>query len=302
MDTNSQNTCSGNAAWMAGKVGAFMHYLPRTPDNMDTAAAGFDVAGVVRQLVEMRVDWFCLTLGQNDGYFIAPNDTYEALAEYPRASHCLARDIPAEFIEALRPHGIRFMLYLTCQTPTRDPEAISKFGFGEDVRRGDRRLTAEGVAKWARVIAEWSRRYGDGVSGWWFDGAYDYLGFGADVARIYTEAVKTGNPRAVAAYNSGLDVPPQPGLGDFSAGELDLPFEHDCHSLFAGKGMQWHVLTYLGDYWMKTNRRYEDGQWRPWLADVLSRGGAVTLDMGHDFPSGLFDAAQAAQFRRITEQ
>lgn len=302
----STETASGKRGlatdWMVGGVGAFMHYLPKTREELAAAAAQFDVEGVARQLVGMGADWFCLTLGQNDGFYISPNDVYETLAGCPAGGHCSARDIPAEFIRALRPHGIRLMLYLPCQTPNRDLEAIAHFGFGEDVRRGDRRLTPEGVGKWAEVIEEWSRRYGGGVSGWWFDGAYDFLGFSADVARIYSQAAKSGNPDAVVAFNSGLDCRTLPGASDYAAGEvaepLDLP---PCTSRFASGEMQWHVLTYMGDYWMKTNLRHTDEQWRAWLSSVRSHGGAVTLDMGHAFPSGLFDSAQAAQFRRVAK-
>lgn len=57
--------------WMAGKVGAFMHYWPDAehPDRTKT----FDVEGLKKQLVEMDVDFFFITLGQNSNWYVAPN-------------------------------------------------------------------------------------------------------------------------------------------------------------------------------------------------------------------------------------
>ena len=297
-DTSAEKSARATA-WMSGKAGVFMHYLVKSDDDLAAAVSGFDVDGVVRQLVEMRADWFCLTLGQNTGYYISPNNVYESIADYPKSSRCSRRDIPAEFIRALKPHGIRFLLYLPCQTPNSDAKAAAGFGFGEAVRRGDRRLTSKGVANWAKVIEEWSRRYGDGLSGWWFDGAYDFLGFGEDVASVYSAAAKAGNGDAVVAFNSGLDLSMRTRIGDYAAGEISKPFGTVCKSRFEESGLQWHALTYLGDYWQRRNCRYPTERWREWVSSVLKNGGAVTLDMGHDHPSGLFDAEQAKQFRQL---
>jgi hypothetical protein len=35
---------------------------------------------------------------------------------------------------------------------------------------------------WSEVSQEWSDRYGDKVSGWWFDGGYAHIGLSAPAA------------------------------------------------------------------------------------------------------------------------
>jgi hypothetical protein len=291
---------SAFTSWMKGKTGAFMHYLYSEKGAAEIDK--FDVPGVVRQLVEMKADYFCLTLGQNSGWYLAPNDLYEDIAGYPRSTRCSARDVPAEFIKALKPHGIKFMLYLPCQTPNRDTAAIERFGFGSSVRYGDCRLTPEGVRKWASVIEWWSRRYGEGVAGWWFDGAYEWLGFDEGVARIYAAAAKAGNTKAIVAFNGGVRRRTLPLGSDYMAGEENDPLDFVCSSSRNEDMLQWQVLTFLGDRWGRANCRHPDEKWLPWLSAAYANGGAVTFDMGHDMPSGLFSSEQVAQFKRLKEQ
>ena len=155
--------------WMAqAKVGAFMHFLPGSTN----AAPHFDAEGVARQLAEAGVRYFVFTLGQNGGVMNAPNATYERLAGYAPGARCSARDLPLALADALKPHGIRLMLYLPCQTPNRDLQAIRAFGLPEEKLNHDRKIDPAFGRKWAQVIQEWSDRYGDRVSGWWFDGGY----------------------------------------------------------------------------------------------------------------------------------
>jgi hypothetical protein len=295
----SLGPANGQTGWMRGKTGAFMHYLFGA-DGMATLDA-FDVEALAAQLAEMKADFFCLTLGQNTGYYLAPNDAYEDIAGYARGSRCSARDIPAALIRALKPHGIRLMLYLPCQTPNQDTAAAARFGFGEAARYRDRRFTPEGVRNWAKVIAWWSRRYGRDIAGWWFDGAYAWLGFDSDVARCYACAAKSGNPQAVVAFNAGVRRPTLPLGSDYMAGEENEPLDVICRGPRNEDELQWHVLTFMGKRWAQPTCRYTDEQWRPWLQAAYEKGGAVMLDMAPVKPTGCFDREQAAQFKRLKE-
>ena len=40
----------------------------------------FDVAGLTRQLVQAHVPYFILTIGQNSGFYLSPNRTYDEIA------------------------------------------------------------------------------------------------------------------------------------------------------------------------------------------------------------------------------
>ena len=288
--------------WMPeAKVGAFMHFLP----GADTFARveAFDVPAVARQLAESGARYFVFTLGQNSGYMNAPNAAYDAAAGYAAGERCARRDLPAELAAALKPHGIRLMLYLPCQTPNRDLQAIKAFGLPETPFNGDRKIDMAFARKWAEVIREWSQRYGEAVSGWWFDGGYAHVGFNDEIAAVYAAAAKSGNPAAVATFNPGVSLKRWTAAEDYTAGELNEPLTYGCEGRWLD-GSQWQVLTYLGKTWGKRDTRYTDAQWAGWAAAVTAKGGCVTFDLGPNYdpaagPVGTFDAAQLRQLRAI---
>lgn len=61
----------------------------------------------------------------------------------------------------------------------------------------------------------------------------------------------------------------------------------------------WHVLTFAGSFWSRTDCRYEDRQWIDWMTPILKNGGAVTIDLAIDRPTGRLNDAQAAQLKRV---
>lgn len=288
--------------WMpTAKVGAFMHFLPNA-GNFDLVEA-FDVQAVAGQLAEAGAAYFVFTLGQNSGYMNAPNATYEKIAGFAPHARCAKRDLPLELAAALKPRGIRLMLYLPCQTPNRDLQAIRAFGIPEEPVNRDRKIDLAFARKWAAVIREWSDRYGDKVSGWWFDGGYQWVGVNETIAAVYTEAVKHGNPHAVVTFNPGVSLKRWTASEDYTAGELNDPFRHACEGRWLD-GSQWHVLTFLGKTWGKRNMRFPDEPWCAWVSGVTARGGCVTLDLGPNYDAaagaiGTFDSAQLHQLTAI---
>lgn len=282
--------------WMPkAKFGVFAHYLKGKNNFADMDR--YDTAKVVEQLREMNARYFVITLGQNTGYFCAPNAVYEQLCGYPAGSHCFSNDIPAQLIRALKPTGIPLMLYLPCQTPNSDLHAIQAFGLGGT--KGDRPIDSEFARKWGEVIADWSRRYGDGIAGWWFDGGYRHIGFNADIAEIYARALKEHNPNAVVAFNPGVSLKRHVPADDYTAGELNEPFTHVCTNRWHD-GVQWHVLTYLGKTWGNREIRFTDEQWLNWMRPALTNGGCITIDLALN-PDGSFDTNQVQQLKRITD-
>lgn len=290
--------------WMPeAKVGAFMHFLPGEANFARVGA--FDVQAVAKQLAESGVRYFVFTLGQNSGYMNAPNAAYDALAGFKAGERCATRDLPAELAAALKPLGIRLMLYLPCQTPNRDLRAIRAFGVPEEPANRDRKIDAAFAQKWARVIREWSDRYGESVSGWWFDGGYQGVGFNSEIARIYAAAAKHGNPNSVVTFNPGVSLKRWTDAEDYTAGELNEPLTHVCGGRWLD-GSQWHVLTFLGKTWGRRDTRYTDEQWRAWVGSVTAKGGVVTLDLGPNYevqagPVGAFDEAQLRQLKAIVK-
>ncbi len=295
-----------NAAtdWMPeAKVGAFMHFLPGASNFAQVEA--FDVRAVAKQLADSGVGYFVFTLGQNSGYMNAPNAAYDARAGFKAGERCATRDLPAELAAALKPHGIRFMLYLPCQTPNRDLQAIKAFGAPEAPLNKDRKIDLAFAEKWAQVIREWSDRYGESVSGWWFDGGYQWVGMNDAIAKLYADAAKHGNPKSVVTFNPGVSLKRWTAAEDYTAGELNEPFAHACEGRWLD-GSQWHVLTFLGKTWGKRDTRYTDAQWCAWVGAVTAKGGCVTLDLGPNYdakagPVGTYDEAQLRQLKAIVK-
>ncbi len=290
-----------NTDWLKdAKYGVFMHFLPG--DTQDLARVKeFEVEGLARQLETLGAKYFVITLGQNSGFFNAPNATYDRYTGYAAGERCSTRDLPLDLHEALKPKGIRLMLYLPCQTPNQDARAQRAFGLAEGKR--DQPIDLEFAKKWAQVIQEWSDRYGDKVAGWWFDGGYKSVRFNEEIAETYAKAVKHGNPKAIVTFNPGVRLIRHTQAEDYTAGELNEPFDVLPASRWV-EGSQWHALTYLGSRWSGRDTRYPAEKWARWASTAVAKGGAVTLDMGPNWnpqagPIGALAEAQMAQVRAV---
>lgn len=284
------------------RLGAFMHFLP-TDEAGFALLQKFDVDALAGQLESMGAKYFVFTLYQNTGYLNAPNAAYDRRTGYAPGERCSTRDLPLDLHRALAPKGIKLLLYVTGQTPNRDPRAQKAYGLPG--RAADLPIDTVFGKKWAEVIQEWSDRYQDKVAGWWFDGCYQWIHFNEDIAAIYAAAARHGNPRTLVAFNPGVKRPVirATQAENYTAGELDQPFAARPASRWLD-GAQWHALTYLGSRWAGRETRYPDAQWIEWVVDVTAKGGVVTLDMGPNLdpqagPIGAFSEPQVKQFRAI---
>ncbi len=293
-----------NTDWLheAG-VGVFMHLLPGSPEQLRLVDE-FDVEALAAQLESAGARYFVLTLGQNSGFMNAPNATYDRITGYQAGQRCSTRDLPLELTGALQPRGIRLMLYLPCQTPNRDVRAQKAFGLAQGPK--DQPIDVAFARRWAEVIHEWSARYGDRLAGWWFDGGYLHVGFNDEIAAIYADAVKRGNPQAIVTFNPGIKLIRWTQAEDYTAGELNEPFEIVPTGRWLDAS-QWHALTYLGSSWGKRDTRYPAERWITWVRKSLAQGGAVTLDAGPNWdpqegPIGAISEPQIMQLRSIMRQ
>jgi hypothetical protein len=292
---------SRDTDWLKdARYGVFMHLLPGNSRQLEQVKA-FDTEALARQLEAVGARYFVITLGQNSGYFNAPNAAYDQITGYAPGERCATRDLPLDLYRALHPKGIKLMLYLPCQTPNEDRRAQKAFGVA--AAPGDQRIDIEFARKWARVIREWSERYGDKVAGWWFDGGYDQVQFNEGIARVYADAVKAGNPHAIATFNPGVKLVRHTRAEDYTAGELNEPFGVIPMSRWVD-GSQWHALTFLGSMWSRRDVRYPTEKWVEWVRAVVAHGGAVTLDMGPNWnpqagPIGALTGGQVAQVMAI---
>jgi hypothetical protein len=292
---------SADAAWLReAKYGVFMHLLPSDAKTLGLVAR-FDAPALAQQLEAVEAGYFVITLGQNSGYFNAPSATYDRITGYAPGERCSTRDLPSDLAEVLRAKAIRLMLYLPCQAPNEDARAQRAFGLPQG--RKDQPIDAAFAAKWATVIQEWSDRYGDRVSGWWFDGGYDRVHFTEAIARTYAAAAKHGNPHAIVTFNPGVRLIRHTQSEDYTAGELNDPFS-TVPSSPSVNGSQWHALTFLGSGWSRRDTRFPTDQWTSWARRVVDKGGAITFDMGPNWdpaagPIGALAEAQMTQMKAI---
>jgi dienelactone hydrolase len=282
------------------KYGVFMHFLPADANGL-ALVERFDVESLANQLERAGARYFVLTLGQNSGYFNAPNAAYDRFTGYGAGERCAKRDLPLALYEALHAKAIKLMLYLPCQVPNQDARAQKAFGLPAGNR--DQPLNLEFAAKWAQVIQEWADRYGDKVAGWWFDGGYEHIHFNEAIARAYAQAARHGNAKAIVTFNPGVKVIHYTQAEDYTAGELNEPFDYVPTSRWF-EGSQWHALTFLGSSWGRRNTRYSGEQWAAWVSAVAAKGGVVTLDAGPNYdpqagPIGSIAPEQLKQLEAI---
>ncbi len=284
------------------RYGVFVHFLPSDAEQF-AQIDDFDVEALAQQLQSAGAGYLILTLGQNSGFFNAPNPTYDRITGYGPGERTAARDLPRDLHRALASRGIRLMLYLPSQAPNRDRRAQKAFGLAEGPK--DQPIDLEFARNWAKVIQDWSVRYGDQVAGWWFDGGYEWVGFNEEIAGIYAEAARQGNPQAIVTFNPGIGLRRWTRAESYTAGELKDPFEVVPASRWL-EGSQWHGLTYLGSQWGVRDTRHPSDRWVEWVRAVTANEGVVTLDLGSNQdpqagPIGLLAEAQLEQLQAVRD-
>jgi len=287
-----------NTDWfMQCKWGMFTHYLADSASNLkpidlpvddwNRRIDAFDVEGLARQLSDARVPYFVITLGQNSGFYLSPNETYDNIVGI-RPSKCSRRDLIADLSRALTPRGIRLLAYLPGMAPASD--AVAKARLEGKV---DERLT-DLQRNWEAVVREWSLRWGPALSGWWIDGPYQtaaYQHADAPNYRSFAEALKAGNPDSIVAFNNGLRTPlySMTEYEDYTPGEIErdmtvAPGNVPDFSRLSNyerflNGAQLHVLTIMGEWWGKGPVRFPDELTIGYTKFINSRGGVVSWDV-----------------------
>ncbi|MCD6286569.1 MAG: alpha-L-fucosidase [Anaerolineae bacterium] len=285
--------------------GVFCHWLGAPPSSDGgaelTAEAwnrqvdAFDVEGLACQLEATGAPYFFITIGQNSGHYITPNDVYDEYVGI-QPSKCSRRDLVADLYGALHSRGIELLVYLPSGAPAADPVAVSRLGWewgfeggwpgGWRARRTGKRL-AEFQKKWEKVIWEWSMRWGPKVRGWWIDGCYfaDEMYRHSDEPnfRSFAAALKAGNPDALVAFNPGVLIPVicHSEYEDYTAGEIASALP-ECPGPWVernGHTAQYHILSYLGESWCKGRPRFPDELVVGYTKHVTSKGGVITWDV-----------------------
>lgn len=260
--------------------GVMVHYLPDKQTIADVAR--FDAEALAASLARMRASYLILTLGQNNGQFIAPNAALELLCP-GSIENRPPRDLPMEIGRALQRRGIGLVLYLPFRAPQGDAYLMDCLGDVSEQKPPPARF----IAGWTAVVREWSEHYGALAKGWWFDGVYNTKGMSAEDWNGLCAAARTGAPKRWLAFNSGegpqrFSAKAAP-CQNLMAGELLQPPAPSVPSTTPASGLAFHVLTPLGASWSQTTApRFTAAQVRDWIADAKARGGLFTLDLPLD--------------------
>jgi hypothetical protein len=274
--------------------GVMVHYLPDKQSIREIKR--FDVEAFANQLADMRASHLVLTLGQNNGQYIAPNSALEVLCP-ESARNRSPRDLPLEIGQALRSRGIAMILYLPFRAPQSDRYLMGCLGDVNEQQPPPQKF----VAAWASVIRDWSEHYGPLAAGWWFDGTYNTKGITSAGWDQLCDASRSGAANRLLAFN---------------AGEGPERFAHKsapCQNLMAGEYMEpperpvaapselmFHVLTPLTATWGHDGPpRFTPAQLRNWMSEAATARGLFTLEMPID-ATGRFLPSQVALVRGVT--
>ncbi len=328
MTVGSAHAAENTDWFQQARWGVMTHYLgapPSTAGGAELTAEmwnrqvdAFDVAGLVRQLVSTKAKYLLFTLGQNSGHYCAPNAAYDKIVGIV-PSKCSRRDLVADLAKALKPHGIRLMVYLPSGAPAADHVARKKLGWRWG-STGGWQLPGEPVGgrlvefqrRWEAIIPAWSLRWGPAVAGWWIDGCY----FPDQMYRFHDEpnfasfaaALKAGNPQAIVAFNPGVKVPviAYTKDEDYSAGEVNLDqlgrAVAACPGRWLeceGKKVQFQILSYLGKSWCRGDRpQLPDQEIIGYTRQLAEKGGVITYDVPIQ-RSGLIPEPFVQQLRAV---
>lgn len=301
------------------KWGVFTHYLyesicsPASPQNRGVgriawsdAVDMFDVERVAYSLHRMNAGYYFITVQQGTEFLIAPNETFNKIAETRAGECCATRDLPMELAHALEKYGIDLCLYYTGVGPCTNPLIGARFGYV--CAEGDGTVTEDFCVKWGSVAAEYAERYGGLVKAWWIDGMYDHLGYDDRLRGIIHGAIKKANPTAAIACNNGV----KPTLAKVYSGEEFICGEENEFRLMPEgdiHGAVPHILAPLGydkaefidwNGWAKTGCRHTAEYMRDYIRAFNRHGGAVSVDVFTDI-TGSFDTEQELLLRWVGE-
>ena len=293
------------------KYGVMFHYLTHVgskgdhefaEDEWDDWVDAVDVNAFADQCVEAGIGYVLLTIGQQKNYYCSPNPVYEDLWGFKPGRYSSRRDLPMDLYKALKPHGIRLMLYVTSHP-------FATWGDGDERSRavgwkwrtpGDRTITAtdEASQKWCRALAWWSKHYGKACSGWWVDGNQNFVP--GHAIRV-NEALRSGNSDTIVGtvWNNLSDyyhghmvrdwndqqtiIPPQgPSFRwrIYSEEELLKPVSPEQGRWTPYYNQQWHALVYLGSLWGRADTNKSKESVVAYADKVIRRGGVITVDVG----------------------
>jgi hypothetical protein len=192
--------------------GAMVHWTSQTqprngvPKPYAQAVQDFDVKSFAQQMRDCGVGFVVLTTSHAEMRFPGPNKALDSLLPGRTA----ARDLVADLIVELKKYNIQLMLYYHIGAAS-DPQWLEASGFWKTD-------TTQVFENWRKIISEIGVRYGDGLTGWWFDdGSVNYY-YRSAPWKSLLQTARAGNPKRLVGFNS-WELPSPTAFHDLYLGE-----------------------------------------------------------------------------------
>jgi len=305
--------------WMKSSVGVAVHWTSHSVRVDGThlpyreAVEAFDVGRFIDSVVGTGAGHCLFTLTHAEQYLVFPNEPLERLLP----GRTTQRDLIGEIAEGLNAAGVRFLTYYNHSCNGED-DVIWKRACGyADGKNGDLDAFAQNICD---IVSFTAKRYGEKLSGWWFDSSYSvdpkgpHNTISCDMGdwqfpwdKLYS-AAKSGNANCAVALNAGIGSnfmysPHQ----DFYAGETV-----DIHERFTPDevpGMIGHRWTTIDSTeWVFGKRaavrgfadmRYPTDEVIRFVEENLTNGRMSTFNMEVD-QTGVINPKALRQFSEIT--
>ncbi len=269
-----------------GKYG--FHFIYNDPDidlyelNINFQATKLD--DLTNKIIESKASWVLVSVGGTTGTYCTPNDYYESLIDDDRGTTDI--DIPLMLYDRLHEHDIKLMIRFGIDGPSKTRPWGERMGWNYGTETSpdfiDGVPTDEYVENVAEVLKVWGARYKDKLAGWWFDHAYEEMGWTEDQFRTIATAARHGNGSRVISFNNGVGIYKYTPFDNFIPGEVNHINQYFPTDQFLS-GAQWHTFFYMGTNWGSNERRYKNFDLINYMAQVLEKKGGVTINIGVNF-------------------
>lgn len=264
--------------------GIMIHYLPEKA-NVKKRILLFDVNKFSDTVKKTGADYVVFTLGQNKGVYLFESAHFKKIC--PEKID-VGNDFLDSLVNELTSNGIKVLFYIPFRAPKNDKYIFDCLGD----RHERLPTTTVFINNWSEIIAEVSERYGDKLSGWWLDGAYNVT----EIDDVYWEKLCSAlNKKSIDRY-----VAFNPGEG---VGNLYKKISY-CQNIMAGEmnsipslppikdqvDLKLHILTRISDGWGKRESpQFSCNSLKDFTKEIERRGGMLTVDIAFDETKGFVD-------------
>lgn len=303
---------------MRGSLGVSVHWTTHSVRQdgsrlpFSEAVKRFDVERFADALAGTGAKHCIFTLTHAEQYLALPHPVLETLLP----GRTTERDLVGELIRALAARNIRFIAYYnhSCNG-NGDPAWREACGYAAGIR-GDLDAFARNICAIVSFLAE---RYGDALSGWWFDSSYsvdprgphntvscEMSGWQFPWAALARAATR-GNPECAISFNAGVGSRfLYADCQNYHAGEAVKLTERFSPGVHPGmRDTRWICLD--SPDWLFSEKhasagfsapRFTDGEVEDYLHRHLRRGRMVTFNLQID-QEGRINPAALGQLRRL---